>query len=101
MAYDWNSLFGTLATSGELAKKELTLDQIKTVADQYHAYHCSTHNDSRYVTWDVTYNGSLKGSHDSTYKSYNSYNSGKLSSNYSGYNSSVRRSNLVANSTFS
>lgn len=101
MAYDWNSLFGTLAQSGELAKKETTLDYIGEKADQYHDYHCAAHNSGRYYSHKEGHNSTLKSSHDSTYKSYNSYNSGKLSSNYSGYNSSVRRSNLVANSTFS
>ena len=101
MAYNWSNLSGTIVTAGQPTQKENSLDYIATVADSYHAYHCSTHNNNRYVTWDVTYNGTLKGSHDSSYKSYNSYNSGKLSTNYSGYNSSVRRSNLVANSTFS
>ena len=101
MAYNWNSLAGDLVQKNTKIIKELSLDYIEARATEYLEYHCAAHNDTKYASWDVTYNGTLKSSHDSTYKSYNSYNSGKLSTNYSGYNSSVKKSNLVANSTFS
>ena len=97
MAYNWNNLFGSLVTAGQPAVKETSLDKIISVAQEYQEYHCASHNTSKYATWDTTYNGTLKTSHDATYKSYNSYNSGKLSSNYSSNNSGQRYSYLAGN----
>lgn len=97
MAYNWNNMFGTIVEKDQSIKHENSLNHIIETATEYLEYHCSAHNTEKFASWDVTYNGTLKSSHDSTYKSYNSYNSGKLSTNYSGYNSSHRYSYFGGN----
>lgn len=74
---------------GKLAQKE-DLDSLTALANEYYEAHCDANNASNYASQNATYYNTHKGSYYADYCGYNSYNSGKLSTNYSPKYSSYR-----------